>query len=81
LYTGPIAGHLFELELLTAGIDQIPGHENLTWGKVINSLSAFTCYFTSHIIGVNQAGNIVTVTNYGSDNTVNCGHNFTQVVP
>ena len=78
-YTGPIAGHPFELDLTGAGIDQIPGHENLSWGKItfIASISsAFDCFLANHIIGANQVGNILTITNYVSDNIVDCGHQF-----
>ena len=83
-YTGSIAGHPFELDLTGAGIDQIPGHENLSWGKVTfagDRNSAFNCFSTNNIIGANQVGNILTITNYASDNIVDCGHNFTLLAP
>lgn len=84
-YTGPIAGHPFELDLTGAGIDQIPGHENFSWGKIISTggpyNTAFDCFWTNHVIGVNQTGGIITVTNYKSANLVDCGHAFTLVGP
>jgi hypothetical protein len=81
-YTGPIAGHPFELDLTEAGIDQIPGHENFSWGKIISSqFSAFGCFVTNHIIGVTQVSNTVVITNFGTNNAVDCGRNFTLIEP
>jgi hypothetical protein len=80
-YTGPIAGHPFQPDLIAAGIDKIPGNENVSWGKHLSGYSAFDCFFAGQIIGVNQAGNVVAITNYGDDSSVDCGHNFTQVEP
>jgi hypothetical protein len=83
-YTGPIAGHPFEIDLTAAGIDQIPGHENFSWGKVISGSGpyiAFGCFQTNQIIGLNQIGNVLTIANYGNSNLVHCGYNFTLVEP
>jgi len=82
-YTGPIAGHPFELDLTGAGVDQIPGHENLSWGKIAydGRTVALNCFQSNQIIGLNQIGNTLAITNYGSGNLAHCGHNFTLVEP
>lgn len=82
-YTGPIAGHPFELDLTGAGVDQIPGHENLSWGKIAydGRTVALGCFQSNQIIGLNQIGNVLAITNYGNGNLAHCGHNFTLVGP
>jgi hypothetical protein len=42
---------------------------------------AFSCFGEGKTIGVSQVGNVVAVANYRSDDKVDCGHNFTLVVP
>jgi hypothetical protein len=77
--SGPVAGHPFELDLVAAGIDKIPGHENYAWGRVGYSgyVGAWGCFSTNDIISARQVGNQIAITNYGADNISDCGMTLT----
>jgi hypothetical protein len=71
---GPIEGHPFELDLTAAKIGDIPGYRNYSWGLVGYSNSSFNwgCFGTNEVISARQIANQIVITNYGSNNIVDC---------
>lgn len=76
--SGDIAGHPFELQLLNAQIDQIPGYRDYNWGidgATTNNYGA--CFWTNYIISARQVGPQLVITRYGNDNIGDCGATLT----
>ncbi|MGQ5523742.1 hypothetical protein ACUHMQ_10810 [Chitinimonas sp. PSY-7] len=73
--SGGIAGHPFELDLRSAGIDKIPGYENFSWGKIgtYNSSTWFGCMNNSEIVSAVQIGNSIQMSGYDFGNLQKCG--------
>jgi hypothetical protein len=80
-YTGPIAGHPYQIELENASIDTLPRSviENFAWGKVGNTDNRYwwnNCilYNTSlnDILAIRQVNNRLTFHNYRKDNISDC---------
>lgn len=81
-FTGPIAGHPFEPEFISAGIDKITGAENVAWGKGSTiTTNLYRCFNRGDIISVHQAENILVINNFGSDSVIECSHNFVLIRP
>jgi hypothetical protein len=79
--TGPIAGHIFELELKNAGIDQLAAYQDYSWGKVTASTSSYyvwDCFTTGRIISAKQAGDTIVLSLYYPGNTQKCGNNLVK---
>lgn len=75
---GDIAGHPFELQLLAAGIDQIPDYRDYNWGidgATTNNYGG--CFWTNYIIAARQVGPQIVITRYGTDNLGDCGATLT----
>lgn len=78
-YTGSIAGHPFEGALRAAGLDLIPGSDQLSWGRVmlVQSNPWGGCSMgTGNLVSAHQVGDVLTISNYGSDDQINCPANF-----
>jgi len=76
---GDIAGHPFELQLLAAGIDQIPGYRDYNWGiDGATSNNYGSCFYTNYVVAARQVGPQIVVTRYAYDNTADCGATLTQ---
>jgi hypothetical protein len=76
---GPIEGHPFELDLTAAGIGDIPGYRNYSWGLVASSTSTWWgCFYTNEVISARQIANQIVITNYGRSNTADCGMTLTR---
>lgn len=80
-YTGGIAGHPFEAELRAAGLDQIPGSDQLSWGRVmvVRANPWGGCSLgAGHLLSARQVGDALTINSYGGDNVLNCQVNFVR---
>jgi hypothetical protein len=76
---GDIAGHPFELQLLSAQIDKIPGYRDYNWGvDGATSGNYGGCFYTNYIISARQVGPQIVITRYGYDNIGDCGATLTQ---
>lgn len=78
---GDIAGHPFELQLLAAGIDQIPGYRDYNWGvdgAIVGGTYYGGCFYANAVIAARQVGPQIVVTRYGNDNIGDCGGTLTQ---
>ena len=76
---GDIAGHPFELQLLAAKINEIPGYRDYNWGidgATNNNYGG--CFYTNYIISARQVGPQIVITRYGGDNISDCGGTLTQ---
>lgn len=74
--SGLISGHPFELDLLAAGIDKIPGYSNYSWGKVGYTWGNYNwwgCLSTGDIMSARQVGNTLVLSGYGDGNEQKCG--------
>jgi len=82
-FTGPIAGHPFEPELVSAGIDKIIGAENVAWGQGSTNASTWYGCFNNggDVISVHQAENVLAINNFGNDSRIDCTHSFVLVPP
>jgi hypothetical protein len=69
---GPIEGHPFELELTAAKIGDIPAYRNYSWG-LVGSGTGWNCFNTNDVISARQIANQIVITDYGRDNSVDCG--------
>jgi hypothetical protein len=81
-YSGPIAGNPYEAELVAAGLDQVPGSKEYSWGKITFSSGTYwDCFNAPELVAARQAGDILTLTNYGSNNIVDCERGMVRVTP
>jgi len=73
-FTGPIAGHPWEADLVAAQIDTLPDHGEYAWGKTLfDSFSTFgPCFNDPEILSARQVGNTLTLVNYGYDKVFDC---------
>lgn len=79
--SGDIAGHPFELQLLAANIDDIPGYRDYNWGidgAIVGGSYYGSCFYTNAVIAARQVGPQIVVTLYGNDNISNCGGTLTK---
>lgn len=76
---GDISGHPFELQLLAAGIDQIPDYRDYNWGVDGATSNPYgSCFATNYVIAARQVGSQIVVTRYGFDNIGDCGGTLTK---
>jgi hypothetical protein len=78
---GDIPGHPFELQLLAAQIDKIPGYRDYNWGidgAVVGGTYYGSCFYTNAVIAARQVGPQIVVTRYGNDNISDCAGTLTQ---
>lgn len=80
-FTGPIAGHPWEGDLVAAGIDTLVGTDEYAWGKTMY-LSAyaywFGCFNPPELLSARQVGDMLTLVNYGADKVVDCTVSLTK---
>jgi len=76
---GDIAGHPFELQLLSAGINNIPGYRDYNWGIDGLTTSYYgSCFGTNYVISARQVGPQIVLTRYAYDNIGDCGMTLTK---
>jgi hypothetical protein len=81
-YSGPIAGHPYEAELVAAGLDQVPGNQEYSWGKInFASGTYWDCFDDPELVAARQVGDVLTLTNYGFDNDIECQRGMLRVTP
>jgi hypothetical protein len=79
IINGDISGHPFELQLLAAGIDQIPDYRDYNWGIDGSTSNNYGgCFSTNYVIAARQVGPQIVVTRYGFDNIGDCGNTLTK---
>ncbi len=80
VYTGPIAGHPNEADLLADGLDTLNGDYN--WGQALPNTSGayYFCFNNGEEISANQVGDRLTLTNYGNNTTIDCQISFIRAV-
>jgi hypothetical protein len=73
-FTGPIAGHPWEADLVAAQLDTLPGNEEYAWGKALqdNNSSFFGCFNDPEMLSARQVGDTITLVNYGFDKVFDC---------
>ncbi|HSI58414.1 MAG TPA: hypothetical protein VLA16_12720 [Ideonella sp.] len=79
-YTGAIAGHPWETELVVAQLDTIVGHDEFAWGKTVFDANTtwFSCFNDPELLSARQVGDTLTLVNYGSDKVVECQIGFNK---
>ncbi len=78
---GDIAGHPYELQLLSAGIDKINGYRDYNWGidgAIVGGTYYGSCFYNNAVIAARQVGPQIVVTRYGNDNVSDCAGTLTQ---
>ena len=79
-FTGPVAGHPLESDLVHAGIDKISGAQNVAWGNGTGALGgtwAYGCFYgDGNVISVHQAGDVLGINNFDTDSVINCNYSF-----
>lgn len=71
-YTGLIAGHPWEVDLVAAGLNTLPGHEEHSWGRHMFGNAAFSCLYVGHLFSARQVGNTLSIVDYYNDTNINC---------
>lgn len=77
---GDIPGHPYELQLLAAGIDKIPGYRDYNWGidgTIVGGTYYGSCFYTNAVIAARQVGTQIVITRYGNDNISDCAGTLT----
>jgi len=79
-FTGPIAGHPWEADLVAAQLDTLPGNEEYAWGKALqdNNSTFFGCFNDPELLSARQVGNTLTLVNYGFDKVFDCQISLTR---
>lgn len=78
LVSGDIPGHPFELQLLNANIDDIPGYRDYNWGIDGATTNGYGgCFWTNYVIAARQVGPQLVFTRYAYDNISDCGATLT----
>lgn len=71
-YTGLIAGHPWEVDLVNAGLNTLPGNEEYSWGRHMHNSGAFGCLNVGNLLAARQVGNTLSIINYATDTVINC---------
>lgn len=71
-YTGLIAGHPWEVDLVNAGLNTLPGNEEYAWGRHMSGSNAFSCLLVGSLVSARQVGNTLSIVNYHNDTNINC---------
>lgn len=71
-FTGLIAGHPWEADLVNAGLNTLPGNEEYSWGRHMNNSGAFGCLNVANLLSARQVGNTLSIVNYATDTAINC---------
>ena len=73
-FTGPIAGHPWEVDLVAAKLDTLPGHDEYAWGRTMydSSVTFFGCFNDPELLSARQVGNTLSLVNYGSNEVIDC---------
>ncbi|MFZ5549913.1 MAG: hypothetical protein ACOZJX_14565 [Pseudomonadota bacterium] len=71
-YTGPIAGHPWEVDLVAAGLNTLPGNEEYAWGRHMEQGGLLNCLNVGHLFSARQVGNTLSIVNYLNDTVINC---------
>jgi hypothetical protein len=71
-YTGLIAGHPWEVDLVNAGLNTLPGNEEYSWGRHMHNSGAFSCLNVGNLFAARQVGNTLAIVNYATDTVINC---------
>ena len=79
-FTGLIAGHPWEADLVAAGLDTLPGNEEYAWGKTLfdSSVTFGPCFNDPELLSARQVGDTVTLVNYGADKVFDCQISLTR---
>jgi hypothetical protein len=79
-FTGPIAGHPWEADLVAAQLDTLPGHEEYAWGKTLfdSNLTFGPCFNDPEMLSARQVGAVLTVVNYSYDKVFDCQLSLTR---
>jgi len=76
-FTGPIAGHPWEADLVAAQLDTLPDNDQYSWGKTaMSSTQFFGCFNVPELMSARQVGDTLTLINYGGDKVVDCQMEF-----
>lgn len=70
-FTGPIAGHPWEADLVASQLHLLVGHDEYAWGRML--VGGFSDCFGSNrpLLSARQVGNDLTLVNYGPPGTGN----------
>lgn len=73
-YTGPIAGHPWETDLVAAKLDTLPGHDEYAWGRTMfdSDISFFGCFNDPELFSARQVDDTLSLVNYGFDTVIDC---------
>lgn len=73
-FTGPIAGHPWEADLVAAQLDTLPDHDQYSWGRTMyDSGATFAgCFNDGELLSARQVGNTLSLVNYGSNTVIDC---------
>jgi hypothetical protein len=73
-FTGPIAGHPWEVDLVAAKLDTLPGHDEYAWGRTMydSGVTFFGCFNDPELLSARQVGNTLSLVNYGSNEVIDC---------
>lgn len=73
-FTGPIAGHPWEVDLVAAQLDTLPGHDEYSWGRTMfdDGSTSFGCFNDPELLSARQVGNTLSLVNYGSNTVIDC---------
>lgn len=71
-YTGLIAGHPWEVDLVNAGLNTLPGNEEYSWGRHMHNSGAFSCLNVANLLSARQVGSTLSIVNYATDTAINC---------
>jgi hypothetical protein len=77
-FTGPIAGHPWETDLVAAQLDTLPGHDEYSWGRTMydNDSTFFGCFNDPELFSARQVGDTLSLVNYGSNTVIDCQFTF-----
>lgn len=80
-YTGPIAGHPLEPQLVAAQLNTLPGNEEFAWGRVgfsslIQGGGFFGCLRAVDLLSVREVNNTLVISRYAADLNLICQVNL-----
>lgn len=73
-YTGLIAGHPWEVDLVAAQLDTLPGNDEYAWGRTMydDGSTFFGCFNDPELFSARQVGNTLSLVNYGTNTVIDC---------
>ena len=81
-YTGPIKGSPIEEQLVNAGLNKLPDHDEYSWGRVMISNNFYdACTHPGSLFGAREVQGTITLYMYIDDTQLDCTHEYLKTGP